>query len=67
MNLKGFHVVFIIAATATVLGFGAWGITVGRSTEDAGMTVLGAASAMAGVGLLGYGGWFLRKLRSSSS
>ncbi len=67
MNLKGFHVVFIVVATLTVLGFGAWGISVGRSTSDAGMTLLGGVSAAAGVALLAYGGWFLRKLRGGLS
>ena len=63
MNLKGFHVVFIVAATLTVFGFSCWGIQVGHSTSDAGMTLLGGLSAAAGVVLLAYGGWFLRKLR----
>lgn len=67
MNLKGFHVVFILVATLTVFGFGAWGIAEGRSTSDVGMVLMGATSTVAGVALLSYGGWFLRKLRGLES
>ena len=66
MSLKAFHVVFICASTLLSLGFGVWEMRAwleARATLD---LVLGSLSLLAGVGLLVYGRYFLKKLRNVS-
>ena len=55
MNLKGFHVLFMTAATVLALGLGAWCLPEHRV----------AAAASFGVAALfvAYEVWFLRKAR----
>ncbi len=67
MSLKAFHVVFISAASALAFGFGAWMLRAYRSPEGATSDVVWAlASLAAGVGLLVYEFFFLRKLKHVS-
>lgn len=63
MSLKHIHVVFIAAATALSVVFGAW--CYAQWKADGGMGTLAgvAASAATAVGLLVYGRWFLVKMR----
>jgi hypothetical protein len=66
MSLKAFHVVFITAASALAFGFGVWMI---RAYNAEGVTrdlIFGIASLAAGVGLLVYEGFFLKKLKNVS-
>jgi hypothetical protein len=67
MSLKAFHVVFITAASALAFGFGGWMLRAYRSpegtTSDA---VWGVVSLVAGVGLLVYEFFFLKKLKNVS-
>ncbi len=66
MSLKAFHIVFVAASVMLCLVLAAWAY--GRY-QSAGMAAdLGwsIGSAAAGVGLIGYGGYFLRKLRNIS-
>jgi len=66
MSLKAFHVVFISASILLSLGFGVWEMRAwleARATLD---LVLGSLSLLAGVGLLVYGRYFLKKLRNVS-
>lgn len=66
MSLKAFHLVFITASVLLAFGFGAWSL-VGYS--DYGRTVdlvFGIGSIGAGVGLIVYGRYFLRKLKRIS-
>jgi hypothetical protein len=66
MSLKSFHLVFISASILLALGFGAWEMNAwfdARATLD---LVMGSLSLLAGVGLLVYGRYFLKKLRNVS-
>ena len=66
MSLKGFHIVFVTFSTLLSIGFGVWAF--GQYT-DGGSTTLLAVAVAAGVFavvLIGYGIWFLRKLRNVS-
>ena len=58
MSLKGFHVVFISASVLLTFGFGAW--CLGAQPPWLGAAV---ASFIAGLGLVAYEAWFIRKIR----
>jgi hypothetical protein len=57
MSLKGFHIVFITASFALAVAFGLWCLG-----EGPGMPAAVASFAVAAA-LIGYGFWFLKKLR----
>jgi hypothetical protein len=61
MSLKQFHIVFIIMAVLTSAGFSAWAFT--RHQTETGVLLMGGTSAVAAVGLMIYGFWFLKKLK----
>jgi hypothetical protein len=66
MSLKAFHVVFITASVLLAFGFAAWSLVAyanGRVWVD---LVFGIGSALAGVGLIAYGRYFLKKLKHIS-
>ena len=66
MSLKGFHVVFVSASALLAFGFAAW--CIGAVPEPGtGRLVSGAASVLAGVGLVLYEAWFLKKMRGVRS
>ena len=64
MSLKAFHLVFITAASALAFGCGAWGLvnycSAGGRWPD---LAFGLGSLAAGVGLVFYERYFLRKLK----
>jgi len=62
MGLKGVHVMFIVAATSVMVLFGLWSLQQYRATGGGDMLATGVVSLVLGVGLLGYGTWFLRKM-----
>ena len=64
MSLKHIHVVFIAAATALSVVFGAWCYAQWKVDGGGGMLFGTVASAAAAIGLLVYGRWFLVKMRS---
>jgi len=67
MSLKAFHVIFITLSSLMLFGFGAWMLRAYRGPE--GMTgdlVWAVAAIVAGVSLLVYEGFFLRKLKNVS-
>lgn len=67
MSLKAFHVVFITAASALCFGFGVWMVRDFRGLEGTtGDLVMGIGSLVAGVSLLVYEGFFLKKLKHVS-
>ena len=67
MSLKAFHVVFITASSALAFGFSVWGFRNFFSPEGSAMDlVYGLGSAGAGVGLIVYERFFLRKLKNVS-
>lgn len=66
MSLKAFHIVFITASVLLAFGVAAWSLVNffdGRRMMDLGF---GLGSAAAGVGLVVYGRYFLRKLKNIS-
>jgi len=66
MSLKAFHVVFIAVSIVLAFGFAVWELDVysdGRRTVD---LLFGCGSAAAGVGLIVYGRYMLKKLRHIS-
>jgi hypothetical protein len=67
MSLKAFHLVFISAASALAFGFGIWSLKSYRLPGGgAGDLALGLASMAAGVGLIVYERYFLKKLKNVS-
>ncbi len=66
MSLKAFHVFFVLVSIVLAVGFGFWGA---RDFVEHGNRVslaLGIGSFVAGVALVVYSGWFLRKMRNVS-
>jgi len=65
MSLKAFHLVFITAAVLLAFGFGAWLLdgyfSPGGRVRD---LLLGIISIAAGVGLIVYERYFLKKTRN---
>ncbi|HEU5397027.1 MAG TPA: hypothetical protein VFV81_07660 [Verrucomicrobiae bacterium] len=59
MSLKAFHLIFVTLLTALSFGFAAWAFSAGR-------TVFGAAGIAAGVLVIVYGIYFLKKLKRIS-
>ena len=63
MSLKHIHLVFITAATALCVIFGAWCSAQWQTEGGVGMLVGAAGSAATAIGLLVYGRWFLVKMK----
>jgi len=63
MSLKAFHICFIVLSSSLAFGFGLWAL---QNFEPGSGPSL--ASAFGGfvvsLSLLGYGSWFLRKMRA---
>ena len=66
MSLKAFHVIFIIAAILLAFGFAAWAFVHGAEEGRGALRPYGVGSAVAGVALVGYFAYVLRKLRNVS-
>jgi hypothetical protein len=67
MSLKALHLVFITAATLLSFGFAAWCFRAYATGETAKLgLILGVASLVAGLGLVIYGRYFLKKLKHVS-
>jgi hypothetical protein len=68
MSLKAFHLVFITLAGALAFGCGAWGLvnyfSAGGQWSD---LAFGLGAVAAGVGLVLYERYFLRKLKHVSN
>jgi hypothetical protein len=67
MSLKAFHLIFISASSALAFGCGVWGLKSffsegGRAWD----LVFGLGSLAAGVGLIFYERYFLKKLKKVS-
>lgn len=63
MSLKAFHIVFVSASTLLAFGFGGWLLRGYANTGQASDLVFGAGSVTAGVGLIVYGRYVLKKLK----
>jgi hypothetical protein len=67
MSLKAFHLIFITATILLAFGFGAW-LLKGFFSPDGHVSdlVFGIVSIGAGVGLIFYERYFLKKLKNVS-
>ena len=67
MSLKAFHVIFILAASTLAFGFGVWLLRAYRGPDgNSSDLAWGVTSLVAGVALLVYEGFFLKKLKNVS-
>ena len=67
MSLRIVHIVFIVAATLTAFGFGAWGINEYSTSGDGADLAMGIGSIVAGFALIWYGNKFFKKLKTLKS
>jgi len=67
MSLKAFHILFVTVSSLLALGFGVWSLNnyFGGSHAVADLA-MGAGSLLAGVALVVYGKYFLKKLKDVS-
>ena len=66
MSLKAFHIVFVTASVLLAFWFGWFELTRHGETKAALDLWLGIGSCGAGVGLIAYGIYFLKKLKNIS-
>jgi hypothetical protein len=67
MSLKTFHLIFITAAITLAFGCGIWGLWNFWSPDGGGWDlVFGLGSIAAGLGLIVYERYFLKKLKNES-
>ncbi|SPE50576.1 conserved exported hypothetical protein [Verrucomicrobia bacterium] len=65
MSLKAFHVLFITASSALAFGCGVWEIKNFAAPEGSALDLLfGLGGLAAGVGLILYERYFLKKLKN---
>jgi hypothetical protein len=63
MSLRAFHLLFVAASTLLAFGLGGWCISASRAGQP-GYLALSIACFAVGVGLIVYGVWFQRKIRT---
>ncbi len=63
MSLKSFHVVFISASVLLAFLLAAWCLAAAPQPAGTGRIAGAVLAALAGVGLVAYETWFLRKMR----
>lgn len=66
MSLKAIHIVLIISSILLSFGFGAFELNRYQLMQEQTDLLLGVGSSIAGVGLLVYGFYFLKKTRHIS-
>jgi hypothetical protein len=67
MSLKAFHLIFIIAATLLAFGLAAWELKIYFSPRGGTWDMVwGISGIVAGLGLLVYERYFLKKLKNVS-
>jgi multidrug transporter EmrE-like cation transporter len=67
MSLKAVHLFLISVATLTMLGFSAWCFAQRQAGQGfPGDLALAIVSGLAGLGLIAYGAYFLKKTRNVS-
>jgi len=66
MSLKAFHVVFVAASILLAFGFGIWSLLSYKDESRTLDLIFGIGSLLAGVVLIIYGGFVLRKLKHIS-
>jgi hypothetical protein len=62
MSLRAFHIVFIVASILLAFMVGVWALR-DAALHDGEHRLLGIVSLLFGVALLGYGAWFIQKVR----
>lgn len=63
MSLKAFHVFFVLVCTIFWFGFGVWAFRQYSASGQWGDLLMTIGSFLAGIVLVAYSRWFLRKLR----
>lgn len=66
MSLKAFHIVFVTASVLLAFGIAAWAFVNYAEIRRTIDLAAGIGSTLAGVGLLVYGRYFLKKLKGIS-
>lgn len=66
MSLKAFHLLFIALSIVLAFGFGAWLLAGYHASGSVLDLVIGLLSLAAGVGLVFYGKYVLKKLKNVS-
>lgn len=66
MSLKAFHIVFVVVSTLLAFGFAAWSFGQYRETRGLAELGFGVGSLVAGVSLIVYGRYVLKKLKHIS-
>ena len=66
MSLKAFHLVFIIASIVLAFGFGIWAVVAFFKSGGALNLIVALGSFAAGVGLIFYERYFLKKTKNIS-
>ena len=67
MSLKAFHLIFITASCVLAFGFGIWELKAYFSAEGRALDlVFGIGSCIAGIGLIIYERYFLKKFKDVS-
>jgi ABC-type phosphate transport system permease subunit len=66
MSLKAFHIVFVAASILLAFGFGIWSLLSYKEENRTLDLVFGIGSLLAGVALVIYGRFVLRKLKNIS-
>jgi len=66
MSLKAFHVVFISAAVIMAMGIGVGCLKTWFGSDGSGNLLGGIGGLVAGIGLIAYEAWFLRKAKGLS-
>lgn len=64
MSLKAFHVLFITLSSLLALGFGVWCLRAPALGGTMSRSASAAAAFVVAAGLIAYGIWFLRKIRT---
>jgi hypothetical protein len=66
MSLKAFHLIFIIACIVLAVGFGIWSVVAFFKVGGVVNLIVALASFGAGVGLVFYERYFLKKTKNIS-
>jgi hypothetical protein len=62
MSLKAFHICFIVLSSSLALVFGVWAFQ-NLEPQSGARLACGVGGFLVAGSLLGYGSWFLRKMR----
>jgi hypothetical protein len=66
MSLKAFHVAFVTLSVVLAVIVAWWAFDAWRAGGGGGMLALAAGAVVAGVALVAYGVWFLKKMKGVS-